>query len=78
MASSASLIVTPLEFRAVTSRPSGKCRSILLTGGLTSFILRMSLSSTVDGDVLSFLDGWSVVSGDAVGILWDAVWSELG
>jgi hypothetical protein len=55
MASSASLIVTPFEFRAVTSRPSGKCRSILLTGGLTRCILRMSLSSTVDGEVLSFL-----------------------
>lgn len=62
IASSASLIVTPFEFRAVTSRPSGKCRSILLTGGLTRCSLRMSLSSTVDGDVLSFLDG-RLVSG---------------
>lgn len=55
MASSASLIVTPLRFRATTSSPSGKCRSIFLTGGSVSIFFRMSLSSTVDGEVLTFL-----------------------
>lgn len=58
MASSASLIVTPFRFRAVTSRPKGKCKSIFLTGGLTSFSLRISLSSMVFGDLLSFLEGY--------------------
>ena len=57
MASSASLMVTPLRFLAVTSNPSGKCRSIFLTGGVVSSFLRMSFSSTVEGDVLIFLRG---------------------
>lgn len=56
MASSASLIVTPLRFRAVTSSPRGKWRSIFLTGGVVSIFLRCSLSSTVVGDVLIFLE----------------------
>lgn len=51
----ASLIVTPRRFRAVTSMPSGKCRSILLTGGLVRCSLRMSLSSIVLEEVLIFL-----------------------
>lgn len=55
IASSASLIVTPLRFRATTSSPNGKCRSIFLTGGSVSIFFRMSLSSTVDGEVLTFL-----------------------
>jgi hypothetical protein len=55
MASSASLIVTPFRFRAVTSRPSGKWRSIFLTGGVVSIFFRYSLSSTVFGDLFSFL-----------------------
>lgn len=55
IASRASLIVTPLRFRAVTSRPNGKCRSIFLTGGVTRYFLRASLSSRLAGDVLSFL-----------------------
>lgn len=49
------MIVTPLEFRAVTSRPSGKWRSIFLMGGLQSSFLRTSWSSTLDGDVFNFL-----------------------
>lgn len=57
MASNASLMVTPLRFLAVTSSPSGKCRSIFLTGGVVSSFLRMSFSSTVDGDVFIFLRG---------------------
>ncbi len=48
-------MVTPLRFRAVTSSPNGKCRSIFLTGGVVSSFLRISLSSTVEGDVLIFL-----------------------
>jgi hypothetical protein len=48
-------MVTPLRFLAVTSNPSGKCRSIFLTGGVVSSFLRMSFSSTVEGDVLTFL-----------------------
>jgi hypothetical protein len=48
-------MVTPLRFRAVTSRPRGKWRSIFLTGGVVSIFLRMSLSSTVDGDLLILL-----------------------
>lgn len=48
-------MVTPLRFRAVTSSPSGKCRSIFFTGGVVSSFLRISLSSTVEGDVLIFL-----------------------
>lgn len=55
MASMASLIVTPLRFLAVTSRPKGKCRSIFLIGGVVRSFLRTSLSSTVDGEVLTFL-----------------------
>jgi hypothetical protein len=55
MASSASLIVTPRRFRAVTSRPSGKCKSILRTNGRQSGFFSTSLSSKVAGDVLSFL-----------------------
>jgi hypothetical protein len=48
-------MVTPLRFLAVTSNPSGKCRSIFLTGGVVRSFLRMSFSSTVEGDVLTFL-----------------------
>lgn len=56
MASNASLIVTPLRFRAVTSSPSGKCRSIFLIGGSVSIFFKISRSSTVDGEVLTFLE----------------------
>lgn len=42
-------------FRAVTWRPRGKSRSIFLTGGVTRYSLRISLSSIVEGEVLSFL-----------------------
>lgn len=56
IASSASFIVTPFRFRAVTSRPRGKCRSIFLTGGVVRNFLSASLSSTVDGDVFNFLE----------------------
>ena len=55
MASNASLIVTPFRFRAVTSRPSGKCRSIFLTGGFVRCFFRASGSSTELVEVLSFL-----------------------
>lgn len=44
-------------FRAVRSMPSGKWRSIFLTGGVVRNVLRTLGSSTVEGDVLSFL--WS-------------------
>ncbi len=57
MASKASLMVTPLRFLAVTSKPSGKRRSIFLIGGVVSNFLRMDASSTVAGDVLIFLFG---------------------
>lgn len=46
MASRASLMVTPLRFRAVTSFPNGKCRSIFLTGGVVKCNLRIAVSST--------------------------------
>ena len=54
MASNASLIVTPFKFRAVTSSPRGKCRSIFLTGGSVSIFLRALFSgSSIDiGDLL--------------------------
>lgn len=55
MASSASFIVTPNLFRAVTTVPSGNCRSITLTKGVTRGLVRMSLSSTLVDDVLIFL-----------------------
>ena len=55
IASSASLIVTPFRLRAVTSRPSGKCRSTFLTSGKHNGFFSASLSSTVDGEVFSFL-----------------------
>ena len=55
IASNASLIVTPLRFLAVTSRPSGKCRSIFLTGGFVRNFFRTSLSSRDAGEVFSFL-----------------------
>lgn len=48
-------MVTPFRFRAVTSSPRGKWRSIFLTGGVTRSLLRISLSSIVEGDVFSFL-----------------------
>ena len=48
-------MVTPFRFRAVTSRPSGKCRSIFLTGGVVRNFFSTSLSSNVAGDVFSFL-----------------------
>jgi hypothetical protein len=49
------LIVTPFRLRAVTSRPSGKCRSTFLTRGKHNGFLSSSLSSTVAGEVLIFL-----------------------
>lgn len=55
MASSASFIVTPFMFRAVKSMPSGKWRSIFLTGGVVRNSLRMLGSSIVEGDVFIFL-----------------------
>ena len=55
MASSASLMVTPFRFLAVTSRPNGKCRSIFLTGGVVRCFFNVSFSSKVAGEVLSFL-----------------------
>ena len=55
IASNASLIVTPLRFLAVTSSPSGKCRSIFLTGGFVRNFFRTSLSSKDAGEVFSFL-----------------------
>ena len=55
IASNASLIVTPLRFLAVTSSPSGKCRSIFLTGGFVRNFFRTSLSSRDAGEVFSFL-----------------------
>ena len=51
-------MVTPFELRAETSNPNGKCRSIFFTGGFTRYIFRISWSSIVDGEVLSFLE-WS-------------------
>lgn len=60
MASSASLMVTPLRLRAVTSRPSGKWRSILRTKGKQSGFFSTSLSSRVAGEVFSFLWGQPV------------------
>jgi hypothetical protein len=61
MASRASLMVTPFRFRAVTSRPRGKCRSIFLMGGSVSMVLRIAGSATVLGEVFIFLR-------------WDSVW----
>ena len=55
MASSASLIVTPFMLRAETSRPRGKCRVIFLTFGMHNGRARYAGSSTVDGDLFSFL-----------------------
>ena len=52
-------MVTPLRFRAVTSSPNGKWRSIFLTGGSVSDFLSTSLSSSEAGDVLSFLNEYS-------------------
>lgn len=54
-------MVTPFKFRAVTSRPRGKCRSILLTGGVVSGFLSQpfSGSSRVIGDLLMCL--WMLV-----------------
>lgn len=48
-------MVTPFKFLAVTSSPRGKCRSIFLTGGLVRNFFKASLSSSVAGDVFSFL-----------------------
>ena len=48
-------MVTPFRFRAVTSSPRGKCKSIFLTGGVVRNFFSVSLSSNVAGDVFSFL-----------------------
>lgn len=69
MASSASLIVTPFKFRAATSRPSGKCRSIFLTGGVVRSFLRTAGSSTVLGDLLSFQFSFCVSGAILISIL---------
>ena len=55
IASSASFIVTPFRFRAVTSSPRGKWRSIFFTGGVVKNFFNASLSSSEPGEVLSFL-----------------------
>ena len=55
IASSASLMVTPFKFRAVTSRPRGKCKSIFFTGGVVRSFFSASRSSIVVGDVFNFL-----------------------
>ncbi len=55
MASRASLIVTPNLFRAVTTTPCWKWRSIALTRGVIMGFFNMSFSSTVVGDVFIFL-----------------------
>lgn len=51
-------MVTPLRFRAVTSSPNGKCRSIFLIGGVVSIFLRadFSGSSSNAGDLLIRLE----------------------
>ena len=49
-------MVTPFMFRAVTSRPSGKCRAMDLSLGSVSGIFKTDGSSTVDGDLFSFLE----------------------
>jgi hypothetical protein len=69
MASSASLIVTPFRFRAETSRPSGKCRSIFLTGGVVRSFLRTAGSSIVLGDLLSFQFSFCVSGAILISIL---------
>lgn len=56
MASNASLMVTPFMFRATTSRPSGKCRVIDLSLGSVSGSFSTDGSSTVVGDLFSFLE----------------------
>lgn len=53
-------MVTPFMFRAVTSSPRGKWRSIFFTGGVVSIFFKTSLSSIVEGEVLSFLQTPSV------------------
>lgn len=55
MASKASLIVTPVLFRAWTTSPCWKCRSIALMAGVTKSFVSMSFSSTVDAEVFIFL-----------------------
>ena len=57
MASRASFIVTPFMLRAVTSMPRGKRISIFLTRGFVRGFLRVSFSSSVAGEVFSFLFG---------------------
>ena len=56
MASSASLMVTPFMFRAVTSNPSGKCRAMDLSLGSVRGSFKTDGSSTVLGDLFSFLE----------------------
>lgn len=48
-------MVTPFMLRALTSRPSGKCNVIFLTLGMHNGRARYAGSSTVDGDLFSFL-----------------------
>ena len=62
MASRASLMVTPLRYRAVIFMPREVTRSIRLTGGSVRCFVRISLSSTWEEDVLIFLDKEAMVS----------------
>lgn len=62
-------MVTPFRFRAVTSSPRGKCRSIFFTGGVVSIFLRadFSGSSSADGDLLIRLQGHPSVNAHLTG-----------
>jgi hypothetical protein len=50
-------MVTPFMFRAVTSSPSGKCKAMDLSLGSVSGNFKTDGSSTVLGDLFSFLEG---------------------
>ena len=61
-------MVTPFMFRAVTSRPSGKCRAMDLSLGSVSGSFSTAGSSTVVGDLFSFLERAVLAARQVVGV----------
>lgn len=60
--------MTPFRLRAVTSRPSGKCKSIFLTFGKHKGLASISGSPREVGEVFSFLQHNVNVDSDVMGV----------
>lgn len=60
-------MVTPFMFRATTSRPSGKCSVMDLSLGSVSGSFSTAGSSTVVGDLFSFLERVALAARQVIG-----------